>query len=57
MISNPDNTSRYPLRHSSNTNLHLHHDGTFETLPLMVDKGPFVRVLNCIDLTTQLHST
>lgn len=43
MTSNPDNTSRYSLRHSSNTNLHLHHDCTFETLPLMVDKGPFVR--------------
>lgn len=30
------------LRHPGNTNLHLHYDGTFEALPVMVDKGPFV---------------
>ncbi|SEI02140.1 inovirus Gp2 family protein [Pseudomonas asplenii] len=43
MIRNPDNTSHYPLRHSGNSNLHLHYGDTFEALPVMVDKGPFVR--------------
>lgn len=28
------------LRHPHNTNLHLHHDDTFEGLPVMVEKGP-----------------
>lgn len=30
-------------RHPDNSNLHLHHANTFEGLPLMVEKGPFVR--------------
>ena len=34
---------RYPLRHRDNNNLHLYYDDTFEGLPLMVDKGPFIR--------------
>lgn len=34
---------RYPLRHPDNNNLHLHYDDTFEGLPLMIDKGPFIR--------------
>ena len=31
------------LRHPDNTNLHLHREDTFEGLPVMVEKGPFVR--------------
>lgn len=31
------------LRHPENTNLRLHHGDTFEGLPVMVEKGPFVR--------------
>ncbi|MGY2228157.1 inovirus Gp2 family protein [Pseudomonas tolaasii] len=55
MIRNPDNTSRYPLRHSDNTNLHLHYDDTFEDLPVMVDKGPFVReYLSALKRTIEL---
>jgi len=34
---------RNPLRHSDNSNLHLYYDKTFEGLPVMVDKGPFIR--------------
>ncbi len=30
-------------RHPDNTNLHLHREDTFEGLPVMVEKGPFVR--------------
>lgn len=33
---------RYPLRHPDNNNLHLCYDDTFEGLPLMSDKGPFI---------------
>jgi len=36
-------TRRYPLRHPDNNNLHLYYGDTFEGLPLMVDKGPFIR--------------
>ncbi|MBL7230762.1 MAG: inovirus Gp2 family protein [Pseudomonas sp.] len=38
-----DTTQRYPLRHPDNNNLRLHYDETFEGLPLMVSKGPFIR--------------
>ncbi|UNY91318.1 MULTISPECIES: inovirus Gp2 family protein [unclassified Pseudomonas] len=43
-------------RHPDNTNLHLHHDSTFEGLPVMVEKGPFIeqylaRLKRTIDLT------
>lgn len=31
------------LRHPDNTNLHLHRADTFEGLPVMVEKGPFIR--------------
>ncbi|WP_137819596.1 inovirus Gp2 family protein [Pseudomonas sp. 2FG] len=31
------------LRHPENRNLHLHYDDTFEGLPVMAEKGPFVR--------------
>ncbi|WP_193075982.1 inovirus Gp2 family protein [Pseudomonas sp. FME51] len=30
------------IRHPDNTNLRLHYDNTFEGLPVMVDKGPFI---------------
>lgn len=30
------------LRHPLNSNLHLHKGSTFEGLPLMIDKGPFI---------------
>lgn len=36
-------TQSHPLRHPDNNNLHLHYDDTFEGLPLMVNKGPFIR--------------
>ncbi|HFI2159450.1 TPA: inovirus Gp2 family protein [Pseudomonas aeruginosa] len=29
-------------RHPSNTNLHLHHANTFQGLPVMAEKGPFI---------------
>nr|WP_314399380.1 inovirus Gp2 family protein [Pseudomonas lundensis] len=49
------------LRHPHNTNLHLHHDDTFEGLPVMVEKGPFVRqylsrLKRTIDLTLGQYS-
>uniref|UniRef100_UPI000F060F25 YagK/YfjJ domain-containing protein n=2 Tax=Pseudomonas TaxID=286 RepID=UPI000F060F25 len=31
------------LRHPHNTNLRLHREDTFEGLPVMIEKGPFVR--------------
>lgn len=34
---------RYRLRHPDNTNLSLYYDDTFESLPVMLDKGPFIR--------------
>lgn len=36
-------TKRSRLRHPDNTNLHLHYEDTFEGLPVMSDKGPFIR--------------
>jgi hypothetical protein len=47
MNRNPNNPRHYLLRHPGNTNLHLHYEGTFETLPVMVDKGPFVMEYLC----------
>ena len=49
------------LRHPENTNLHLHHDDTFEGLPVMVEKGPFVRqylsrLKHTIDLALEQYS-
>jgi hypothetical protein len=49
------------LRHPDNTNLRLHHDDTFEGLPVMVDKGPFVRqylsrLKRTIDLALEQYS-
>lgn len=48
-------------RHPDNTNLHLHHDSTFEGLPVMVEKGPFIeqylaRLKRTIDLTLSQYS-
>ncbi len=31
------------LRHPQNHNLHIHHDHTYQGLPLMHEKGPFIR--------------
>lgn len=36
------NTNK-PVRHPDNNNLRLHYDKIYEGLPLMFDKGPFVR--------------
>lgn len=49
------------LRHPENTNLRLHHDDTFEGLPVMVEKGPFVRqylsrLKHTIDLALEQYS-
>lgn len=38
-----DTNQRYLLRHPANTNLSQYYDETFEGLPLMTDKGPFIR--------------
>lgn len=43
MFNHSHATQRHPLRHPDNNNLHLHYVDTFEGLPLMVDKGPFIR--------------
>lgn len=43
MSNNTGTTQRYPLRHPDNNNLHLHYDDSFESLPVMLDKGPFIR--------------
>lgn len=32
-----------PIRHPDNNNLHLHYDETYKKLPVMADKGPFIR--------------
>ncbi|MCO1948124.1 inovirus Gp2 family protein [Pseudomonas aeruginosa] len=39
-------------RHHSNTNLHLYHSSTFQGLPVMAEKGPFIE-----QYLTRLHST
>jgi len=43
MLRHSDNTSHRLLRHPSNTNLHLYHQPAYHGLPLMIEKGPFVR--------------
>lgn len=43
MLNDTDTIQRYPLRHSENTNLHLHYDNTFEGFPVQEDKGPYIR--------------
>lgn len=42
MLNNFDSTRTRALRHSGNHNLHLHYADTFEGLPVMIDKGPFI---------------
>jgi hypothetical protein len=49
------------IRHPDNTNLRLHHDDTFEGLPVMVEKGPFVwqylfRLKRTVDLALEQYS-
>lgn len=49
------------LRHPDNNNLHLHREDTFEGLPVMVEKGPFVRqylsrLKHTIDLALEQYS-
>ncbi|WP_439868026.1 inovirus Gp2 family protein [Pseudomonas syringae] len=49
------------LRYPDNTNLRLHHDDTFEGLPVMVEKGPFVwqylsRLKHTVDLALEQYS-
>ncbi|RUT39800.1 inovirus Gp2 family protein [Pseudomonas sp. PAMC 29040] len=49
------------LRHPDNRNLHFHYDDTFEGLPVMVEKGPFIReyladLKRTIDLTFDQYS-
>lgn len=39
-------------RHPSNTNLHLHHANTFQGLPVMAEKGPFIE-----QYLSRLHCT
>lgn len=54
MLHHPDAIRRHPLRHSDNTNLHLHYDDTFEGLPVM-NKGPFIReYLSALKRTIEL---
>lgn len=43
MSNNTASTNRNPLRHPDNNNLILHYADAFEGLPLMSDKGPFIR--------------
>ncbi|KRV02530.1 transposase [Pseudomonas aeruginosa] len=38
-----DPNQRYRLRYPANTNLSQYYDETFEGLPLMLSKGPFIR--------------
>jgi hypothetical protein len=39
----PYTFQRYPLRHPDNNNLHLYFGESFEGLPVMVNKGPFIQ--------------
>ncbi|HBO0334671.1 TPA: inovirus Gp2 family protein [Pseudomonas aeruginosa] len=43
MLSSLDNTTCLRLRHSDNSNLHLHRDDTFDGLPVMTKRGPLIR--------------
>ncbi|WDM85972.1 inovirus Gp2 family protein [Pseudomonas asiatica] len=53
--SRANTVQRYPLRHPDNTNLSLYYDKTFEDLPLMVDKGPFIlEYLSALKRTIEL---
>lgn len=55
MFSRPHGQDRYPLRHPDNSNLSLHYDGTFEGLPVMIEKGPFIQeYLSALKRTVEL---
>lgn len=43
MLNDTGTIQRYPLRHPDNNNLHLYYGDTYEGLPLMTEKGPFIR--------------
>lgn len=54
-------TKRSQLRHSDNTNLHLHDLPTYDGLPVMLAAGPFIReylfrLKKTIDLAMDQHS-
>ena len=54
-------TKRPLLRHSGNSNLHLHDLPTFDGLPVMLAAGPFIReylsrLKQTIDLALEQHS-
>ncbi|AQZ33434.1 transposase [Pseudomonas sp. LPH1] len=50
-----DPAKRYPLRHPDNTNLGLHYDPYYDGLPVMADKGPFIReYLSALKRTIEL---
>ena len=55
MLSSLDNTTYLRLRHSDNSNLHLHRDDTFDGLPEMTKRGPLIREhLSSLNLTIEL---
>ncbi|ELH5325983.1 TPA: inovirus Gp2 family protein [Pseudomonas aeruginosa] len=43
MPKNTATAQRYPLRHPDNNNLSLYYDDTYVGLPVMIEKGPFIR--------------
>lgn len=55
MPNNVVTSPSYPRRHPDNKNLHLYYGDTFEGLPLMTEKGPFIReYLAALKRTIQL---
>jgi hypothetical protein len=42
MLDHTDTINRKPRRHPDNDNLHYHYGETYDDLPVMVDKGPFI---------------
>lgn len=43
MFNDTNTLQRYRLRHPDNNNLSLHYDPIYDGLPVMRDKGPFIR--------------
>lgn len=43
MFNDTNTPQRYRLRHPGNNNLSLHYEPTYDGLPVMLDKGPFIR--------------
>ncbi|MBF8805591.1 inovirus Gp2 family protein [Pseudomonas asiatica] len=43
MFNDTNNPQRYLLRHPDNNNLSLHYEPTYDGLPVMLGKGPFIR--------------